>query len=247
MYAEIQQKTMTRQHNRPKPTSPSSGLLQPADFTDLHLGDSVYISIKEAISTGHFKPGERLREVSISELLGVSRTPVREALRRLEAEGLATNAAGRGFSVTMLDRQQVLELYVLRETLEGTAAAFAANRASADEIVTLLEILEEEARYLRDGKGVVEINRHFHRELYAASHNRYLIAAVNTLTNSMHLLGGTTLSIPGRAAASHKEHLEIVSYIEQRNPATAGEIARQHIREARRLRLQMLFKYPNSG
>lgn len=223
------------------------GLLQPADFSDLHLSESVYISVKDAISAGRFKPGERLREVSIAELLSVSRTPVREALRRLESEGLVTNAPARGLVVTALDRQQVLELYVLREILEGTAASFAANRASEGEIATLFEILEEEARHLSNPKKLAEINRHFHRELYAASHNRYLIAAVNTLANSLCLLGGTTLSSPGRAATSHNEHLEIVSNIEQRNPATAEQIARQHIREARRLRLQMLFKYPNTG
>ena len=238
---------MRRLHKKVKQAGRAEGLLQPADFSDMHLSESVYMSVKNAISAGRFKPGDRLREVSIAELLNVSRTPVREALRRLESEGLVTNAPARGLIVTVLDRQQVLELYVLREILEGTAAAFAANRASEAEIATLFEILEEEARHMDDAKKAAEINRHFHRELYAASHNRYLIAAVNTLANSMHLLGGTTLSMPGRIAASHKEHLEIVSHIEQRNPATAEQIAREHIREARRLRLHMLFKYPNSG
>lgn len=238
---------MKRLLKKTKPARHPEGLLQPADFGDLHLSESVYISVKEGISGGRFKPGDRLREVSIAELLNVSRTPVREALRRLESEGLVTNAPARGLVVTALDRQQVLELYVLREILEGTAAAFAANRASETEIATLFDILEEEARHLQDAKKLAEINRHFHQALHAASHNRYLIAAVNTLTNSMHLLGGTTLSMPGRAAASHKEHAELVSHIEQRNPATAEQIARQHIREARRLRLQMLFKYPTSG
>lgn len=238
---------MARLRKSLKSTSRAANMLQPADLGDLHLSESVYISVRDAISAGIFKPGDRLREVSIAESLNVSRTPVREALQRLGSDGLVSNGSARGFVVTELDRQQVLELYVLREILEGTAASFAANRASEAEIAALYSILEEEARHLSTPKKAAEINRHFHRELYAASHNRYLIAAVNALAAPLCLLGGTTLSAPGRALASHQEHLEIVSNIEQRNPATAEQIARQHIREARKLRLQMLFKYPNTG
>lgn len=234
---------MSRSKSKSKEPPNADGLLQPADFKDLQLGGAVYRSVRQAIATGRFKPGDRLREVTIANLLNVSRTPVRDALKRLESEGLLTIAPSRGLIVTELDRQNVLELYGLREILEGSAAALAANRASESEILALFEILEEEANHLDDASKLAEINRHFHSALYAASHNRYLIAAASGLSRSLHLLPGTTLSVPGRAVSSHEEHIEIVSHIEQRNPATAEQIARKHIREARRLRLRMLFTY----
>ena len=98
------------------------------------MGDAAYDALFGAIEQGTLKPGARLREIELSEWVGASRTPIREALGRLEAEGLVSRDPSRGMVVAELDHGLVAELYVMREVLEGTAAALAARHASDAEI-----------------------------------------------------------------------------------------------------------------
>lgn len=215
-------------------------LLQADDFRNTSRAELVYRALRAAIRDGEMEAGERLRETDIAEKLGVSRTPVREALQRLTAEGLLSVSAGRGVIVTEFDKQQVLELYALREVLEGATAAFAAERANETDIETLRHLIEEAAIGSDEGRSLAAANRAFHAALCEAAHNRYLTSAIGALADSIDLMQGTTIAAAGRRATAEAEHRAIVDAIERRDPVAAERIARDHIREARRIRLRML-------
>jgi DNA-binding GntR family transcriptional regulator len=204
-------------------------------------GDFAYESLRAAIQQGEIQPGERLREVELAGRLGVSRTPVREALKRLEAEGLVAFAPRRGLVVAQLDQQQVHELYALREVLEGAAAALAARHASEYEIEALQDLVRRHEEAGRNTAQLVEINRHFHATLYSAARNRYLLEALSSMHGSLALLRETTYAAAGRPAAALDEHREIARAIRWRDAASAEEAARRHIRNAEQARLALLF------
>ncbi len=200
----------------------------------------VQTRIREAIQRGRYRPGQRLRETEIAAWLEVSRTPVREALRRLEAEGLLASEPWRGVVVTELDRRQVMELYAMRAILEGAAARLAARHIGEAEIDLLGALLaragtEGEAETLAAG------NRAFHQAIYTAAHNRYLLRTLNALGDALGLLQGTTYSLAGRAEAAQEEHAAILAGIKNRDPDAAERAARAHIQAAERARLRLLF------
>lgn len=207
----------------------------------LPLNESVYQSIRGAIETGKFQPGQRLLEINLAKLLAVSRTPVRDAVRRLVSDGILTEVASRGVVVTQLDEEHVIELYSVLEVLEGTAAKFAAYKATAQDAMHLAGILEKEARSFGDVDQIISLNNDFHRTIYGAARNRYLTDSLRRLSDSLNLLRGSTLADPARQRSAHEEHVDIASAIRRGDAELAERIARQHIVEARRFRLQMLF------
>ena len=170
----------------------------------------------------------------------MSRTPVREALRRLEADGLLTFAPYRGMVISELDHQAVMELYQMREVLEGTAAGLAARHASEAEIGILQDLVAADKGSAADPKEVSTHNRQFHGAVYRAAHNRYLLKTLNVLGDAMALLGMTTMSLTGRSDTAREEHAAIVAAISAHDPATAESAARKHIREAQRARLRLM-------
>jgi DNA-binding GntR family transcriptional regulator len=197
----------------------------------------VYESLRDAISDGRIAGGERVREDEVARKLGVSRTPVREALRRLQQRGLLVIYAGRGLVVAELSQQQIVELYAMRESLEGTAARFAAQHATAAEIVILYQLQEK----LRTAKGDavrISLNRHFHQAIYEAAHNRYLMQTLDSLNDSFALLRSSTLRTPNRRRGSDDERLGIIAAIEKRDPELAEKMARVHIQQAQRTRFE---------
>ncbi len=204
-------------------------------------GDLAYARLFEAIERGELKPGTRLVELELSAWLGASRTPVREALGRLESEGLVARDPSRGVVVAELDHGLVAELYAMREVLEGTAAALAARHASEAEIDALREIAQLD-RGVEDAIRLARVNRHFHEALFRSAHNRFLLRAVNALRQSMVLLGPTTLATPGRPDKARGEHERIVEAISRRDEAAADEAARAHIRAAYRARLSLMLE-----
>jgi DNA-binding GntR family transcriptional regulator len=204
------------------------------------LSQSVYATLKELISTGALSPGSRVREIELAERLEVSRTPIREALRRLETDGLLAHEPHEGLIVAKLDHQAVIELYSMREVLEGTAARFAARHASEAEIQELAELVASEMEIAHDAVVLARLNQALHGALYRAGHNRYLLRSLHSLRDAMVLLGGTTLALPSRSETAHAEHLAIVSAIRDHDPEAAEEAARAHIRNAQRARLKLL-------
>jgi len=202
-------------------------------------GEKAYDTLFAAIQDGTLQPGARLREVELAEWIGISRTPVREALGRLEGEGLVARDPHRGMIVARLDPDMVTELYYMREVLEGTAAGLAARHATDAEISTLRAIADRD-RNTRDTARLAENNRVFHDALYRAAHNRYLVKTLNTLRQSMALLGQTTLAMPGRSATALEEHRRLIRAIEKRDSEAATKAAREHIRAAYSARMKQL-------
>jgi DNA-binding GntR family transcriptional regulator len=200
----------------------------------------VYASLRDAIWEGRFAPNERIPEEEIARSLGVSRTPVREALRRLQERGLLTVGAGRGLVVAELSKAQVLELYAMREILEGSAARFAAQHANEAEIDILHRLLGEFDKHRSDPRALVALNRRFHGAICEAAHNRYLIQTLEGMHDSLALLHSNTFRVPNRRDQSDAEHRRIVLAIKRRDPDAAEKTAREHVRQAQRTRFAML-------
>ncbi len=211
------------------------------DALDTSLGEFVLDRLRDAIRRGRYVPGQRIREAEVADWLGVSRTPVREAFRRLQSDGLLKLTPWRGAVVAELDRAQVMELYATRRTLEGTAAALAAQHASEAEIAEFFDLLDQDAAAGDNVKRRTRINRQFHQALYRAAHNRYLMQALNALGDSLALLKSTTYEVPGRPDQARREHQKIADAIRNRDADAAERATRAHIDSAEIARLELLF------
>ncbi|EHR01277.1 GntR family transcriptional regulator [Bradyrhizobium sp. WSM471] len=215
------------------------------------LGEAVFRSLCEALQAGSYRAGDRLREEEVAQRLKVSRTPVREALGRLAARGFVEPAGGRGLIVRNLDISEVLELYAMREIMEGAAARLAAEHASTPEIDALrdieqafVEASETDAAEMAGemAREMARLNRAFHEAICRAARNRYLDNASRELQDWIALLGPTTFTVSGRPSTSHSEHQAIIDAIAARDGGKAEQLARTHIREALRCRLKLLQK-----
>lgn len=205
------------------------------------LGDLAYTELRKSINERKLQPGERLREVELAERLGVSRTPVREAIKRLEAEGLIQFAPLRGFVVAELSRRQVMELYAMREVLEGAAAGFAAEQASPVEIKLLGELFAH-LKSATTPDEAVTATRRLHQLICEAAHNEYLTKGMNALQDALALLAPNTYVSPGRLEASIRENQKIVRAIAARDVTAAEQAAREHIRAAGAARLSAMLE-----
>ncbi|QHI98464.1 FCD domain-containing protein [Xylophilus rhododendri] len=203
---------------------------------DKSQAQAAYQRIKHNILTGRFNQQTRLRELEVAELLGLGRTPVRESLKRLQDEGLLTQEPRRGLVVTSLDAQAVHELYAMRQVLEGAAAAFAAQHATAAEIANMASILAD----AEAGGEPVALNLEFHEAIYAAAHNRHLIRSLQSITDSTYLLGQSTLASPERAQVANAEHAAILDAFRRRDAEAARAAAESHIQQALSARLRLL-------
>jgi DNA-binding GntR family transcriptional regulator len=204
----------------------------------IRAGADAYQAILTEIEHGRIAPGSRLTEAELAERLSISRTPVREALKRLEAQGLATHEPGRGMVVSLLDHDQLRELYDMREVLEGAAARHAAANASDAEIALIGEMAENEARLRGTAAAHAAANANFHRQIFRASRNRYLAQHLGQMRVSLTLLPHTTLAEPGRRKQAAAEHRAIAAAIADRDLDRAEALAREHIRHAYAARLR---------
>lgn len=199
-----------------------------------------YERLHEAIREGAIEPGQRIMETEVSSWLRISRTPVREAMRRLQAEGLLEHAAGGGLAVAIYDLRAIAEFYAMRESLEGTAAALAAVNADATELGILRAIMEGMQALPEDPRAHARENEAFHEHIYRAAHNRFLLKSLRALLNFVPLLGRTTYNDPGRVRTALAEHEAIVAAILARDAAAAEEAARVHIRNALESRMRVV-------
>ncbi|KIC49148.1 GntR family transcriptional regulator [Tateyamaria sp. ANG-S1] len=196
-----------------------------------------YSMILEAIDIGTYRPGDRLVESELAERFGVSRTPVREALQRLETQSLLSRD-GRSLIVASLDHNQMSELYVVRRELEGLAASLAAQHATAEEVRILREMVEADNELVNDPPALARANRRFHTQIHLASHNRYLVQQLDLVHRTMALMATTSLAADGRTRIAQEEHDRIVSAIEAKNAEEAGKALRDHISVAFMTRLK---------
>lgn len=194
--------------------------------------------ILDAIDAGQYPPGARLLETELAETFGVSRTPVREALRRLESQGVVTHEARKGAVVASLDYNQLGELYAVREVMEGLAARLAARFASPAEVQLLRDMIARD-RQESDPARLAAANKRFHRQLHLASHNRVLSQTLDPVRRSLALLSGTTFEAKERPEQSNDEHEAIVDAIASRDEDAADAAARAHIASAYALRLKL--------
>ncbi len=197
-----------------------------------------YTLILDAIDSGVYKPGDRLVESDLADRLGVSRTPIREALQRLETQSLLTRD-GRSLIVSSLDHNQLAELYVVRAELEALAANLAARHATDEEIHVLRDMVEEDRSLMGNPDAMSRANRRFHKQIHLASHNRFLVQQLDLVHRSMALLATTSLAAVGRDEAAIAEHDAIVSAIEARDTSRAAEALKAHISKAFVTRLKL--------
>jgi DNA-binding GntR family transcriptional regulator len=202
-------------------------------------------TLRQAIRVGRYAPGERMRETQVAAALGVSRTPVREAFRQLQADGLLTMEPWRGVVVAKMDQQQMVELYAMRQVLEASAAGLAARHAAASQIAVLQDLLDA-SEGETDAERLADLNRQFHQGIYDAAHNRFLLKALNALSDSMALLPSTTYALAGRPESALAEHRELLAAIESRDAEAAERAARAHIAQAERARLKVIMQWEHN-
>ncbi len=201
-----------------------------------------YQQLRGAIQGGIIEPNIHLTEADLAAWLKMSRTPVREAMRRLESEGLLLNQPFRGAVVMTLGESHIRELYAVRELLEVAAVGWCAVHAEASNIRAMKEILEKESTCLRDPWALIDLNRRFHQEVCNGAHNHFLLRALSAIQSSFALLGKSNLLSEQRARASHEEHYAMFNAIRKRNCKAAERAARIHIRISLKQRLEQYAK-----
>lgn len=211
---------------------------RPTAADGLH-GNTAYETLLAELRDGLLHPGERLRETELAARLGVSRTPVREAIRLLEADGLVVHVPRLGATIRTLDYAEVMELYEMRTVLEGTAARLAVRAASDIEIVELTAINDDLAR-AGSAEEAFRLNRIFHTALLDAAKNRFLRKSMSGLQKALMILGPTTLAESDRLQQAVGEHETVLQALRDRDAAVAEHAMRSHIEAGQRARIRAL-------
>lgn len=207
------------------------------DMQDLRpIREIVLEKLRKSIFSGRIKSGERLKETTIADAMGVSRTPVREALRQLELEGLAENIPRRGTVVKGISIEEALEIYDVRAVMEGLATRLCCLHVSRIEINKLEEIIddmEEALKSKRDDKFIA-LHNEWNRIILEASRNNYLIKNVNQIFEYLSMLRTVSLYSSDSKMEALKEHREILNAIKSGNEKLCEELARTHIENAKK-------------
>ena len=201
-----------------------SGHLSPIQLDSYRpLRELVCETIRQAIVDGVFSPGERLMEIQLADEMGVSRTPVREAIRKLELEGFVVMIPRRGTYVADISIKDINEVYEIRTSLEVLAAGLAAERISDEELETMQRLLVEIGQHIEDGniEKIVEIDTAFHDVLYKASRNKRLAG-----------IRRRSMMYPGRLQNTMEEHRILVDSIAAHDVDRAQNAARLHMENA---------------
>jgi DNA-binding GntR family transcriptional regulator len=206
------------------------------------VADVAYTTLREAILQGDLRPGDRLAEEQLAREFGVSRTPIREAIFRLEAEHFAIRQVRRGLVVRTISEEEVLEVYSVRAALDRLAASLAAEYATVPERARL-HWLNEQIRVAAERAEraeMIELNIQFHEALSEAAHNGVLLHFVKEIHNWVRRYEEATFSVPARAGANMAEHRAIIEAIDRGDPDGAGRVAAEHMSSARQARIAML-------
>ena len=217
-----------------------SGHLSPIQLDSYRpLRELVCETIRQAIVDGVFSPGERLMEIQLADEMGVSRTPVREAIRKLELEGFVVMIPRRGTYVADISIKDINEVYEIRTSLEVTslevlAAGLAAERISDEELETMQRLLVEIGQHIEDGniEKIVEIDTAFHDVLYKASRNGRLAGIINNLREQITVIRRRSMMYPGRLRNTMEEHRLLVDSIAAHDVDRAQNAARIHMENA---------------
>lgn len=195
------------------------------------LREIVLEALREAIVNGVLIPGERLMEIQLAEEMGVSRTPVREAIRKLELEGFVVMIPRKGAYVAGVSFKDVKDVFEIRAALEGLAAGLAAEKVTQEEI----EQMERALHYEREPDSLEEMvqsDTDFHALLYKASRNERLINILANLREQIQRFRTTSLAVPGRVKNAIQEHRAMVDAIARHDVEDAQSLASTHIENA---------------
>lgn len=221
----------------------SSSKLMPIKLDSYQpLRDVVFENLRNAIRTGILKPGQRLMEIHLAEQLGVSRTPVRDAIRKLELEGYVIMMPRRGTYVANLSIRDVNEVFEIRTALDSLVSGLAAQRITDEELEDLQRLLVEIGKYIEknDMDKIVEIDTRFHDVLYKASRNNRLVGIISNLREQLTSYRTKSMSYPGRLRATLEEHRRIVDAIAQGNPVEAQKAAEDHMEKSEQTLLKSM-------
>lgn len=194
------------------------------------LREIVFESMRDAILGGILKPGERLMEIQLADEMGVSRTPVREAIRKLELENFVVMIPRKGAYVAGVSLKDVADVFEIRSALEGLAAGLAAERVTEDELEQM-----ERALFYRADEGeldlemIVKSDTDFHALVYQASRNGRLIQILENLREQIQRFRSTSLAVPGRMIIALGEHRMIVEALRNHDSEKAQSLAMTHI------------------
>lgn len=203
------------------------------------LRDVVFETLRDAIITQVLKPGERLMEIQLADEMGVSRTPVREAIRKLELEGLVVMVPRKGAYVAGVSMKDIHEVYEVRAALEMLAVSLAADRITDEELDALERQVLKESEAEASGDtdehtldNIVYIDTTFHDIIYQAAHNQRLVQFLNILQEQLQRFRAASLSRPGRSKTALEEHKQIIEALAERDGDLAAKLAKEHIDNA---------------
>ena len=200
-------------------------------YQDYSLSGKVFRTLRDGILTGKYKEGDELREVTIGKELGVSRTPVREALRQLELEGLVTIVPNKGTYVNGISAEDVRDIYMIRIRLEGLAARLAAKRVSQEQIDEMEEMLLLSEFYRKKGmtEQLAQLDGKFHVILYEACGSRMLKHLLTDFHRYVEMARKRSIRTENRAEKSIGEHMKILEAMKQRDEDQAEKLMEEHI------------------
>jgi DNA-binding GntR family transcriptional regulator len=195
------------------------------------LREVVCEALREAIISGVLKPGERLMEIQLAEELGVSRTPVREAIRKLELEGFVIMIPRRGTYVADLSIKDINEVFEVRTSLEVLAAGLATERITDDELEKMERLLVHIGEYIEKGDmdKIVEADSQFHDILYQATRNDRLVQIISNLREQLTRFRSISMAYPGRLKNTLEEHSRLVEALAARDQQLAERLATEHM------------------
>lgn len=203
----------------------------------LSLEEQVFAELEEEILTGRLERGAPLGEIALSERLGVSRTPIRSAIRRLAEDGLVEIIANKGAVVVGVTKEDLVDIYRIRVRLEGLASSLAAEKIDEEGLREVRESVELSEFYLKAFRGkdvdrLKELDSQFHETIYKAAGNRMLCRTLSELHRKIKVYREISLSVPGRLESSVIEHKEILRAIEAGNSIEADRLTSLHIERA---------------
>ncbi|MDB5689255.1 MAG: transcriptional regulator, GntR family [Sphingomonas bacterium] len=225
-------------------TAEDSAVAAPAQLSvggGVSLGDALHNALREEIAAGQLPPGWRLRETDVAKRFGISRTPVREALKKLQAESLLVQVPGRGLTVAMPSLSEILDDYLIREVLEGLGARLAAERALETDVMMMRSLLRqvEEAHEADDVDRAIALSYAFDRAVFEAARNPRLHRTIDAASAAQGVNRRGYIRDKVRRTAAIRERHRILAAIAARDPAAAELAAQEHLRSAREFRIAM--------
>lgn len=198
------------------------------------LRGRVFSEIREAILEGEYKPGDVLRESTIAQRMNVSRTPVREAIRQLELEGLVHSIPNKETIVSGITNEDVHDIFMIRTRLEGLAARYAAERITDREVKEMEEVLALTEFYVsrEDINELKQLDHKFHEIMYKATNSKILTHVLSDFHDYIQNARKTSIAMPGRAEKLLEEHKNIYQAIKNKNADEAEELLNKHIANA---------------